>query len=299
MEDVMRKIGFALASFMALGVVAPEAPAPLDLIASQTARAAAGDPLVVTGNVVNVRFGPSTNTRIRQQVPRDQQVMELQREGDWVRVEIADSGGREGWIHGSLLAPPGGEPLVAAAPPEEAEPAPSEAAAMTEPAPAPPETAAEEQPGVGGPPSSTDVAATEPGEVAVIDPAITGDRAARPAVGQPAPSEPAPATIEPAAAPLRADSAELARFRQSVDYLTSRAVSVAGVDLFTDVEPGAGGVVQVAATDAWSSIPPAGQQSYANTLLDRWAAARGYGGPVSVQIVDEEGKVLLESSREQ
>ena len=58
-------------------------------------------------------------------------------------------------------------------------------------------------------------------------------------------------------------------------------------------------MVQVAATDAWSSIPPAGQQSYANTLLDRWAAARGYGGPVSVQIVDEEGKVLLESSREQ
>jgi hypothetical protein len=106
------------------------------------------------------------------------------------------------------------------------------------------------------------------------------------------------ATIEPAAAPLHADSAELARFRQSVDYLNSRALSVAGVDLFTDVEPGTGGVVQVAATKAWSSIPPAGQQSYANTLLDRWAAARGYGGPVSLQIVDAEGKVLMERTRE-
>ncbi|HEX5795852.1 MAG TPA: hypothetical protein VFY19_08420, partial [Geminicoccaceae bacterium] len=107
------------------------------------------------------------------------------------------------------------------------------------------------------------------------------------------------ATIEPAAAPAPAaqEAAELTRFRQSVDYLNSRAVSVAGVDLFTTVAPVGGGVVQVAATDAWSTIPPAGQQSYANTLLDRWAAARGAGGPVSVQIVDRDGEVLLERTR--
>jgi hypothetical protein len=72
---------------------------------------------------------------------------------------------------------------------------------------------------------------------------------------------------------------------------------VAGVDLFTDVESAGGGVVQVAATEAWSSIPPAGQASYANTLLDRWAAARGYGGAVSVQIVASDGTVLLERTR--
>ena len=109
----MRKSSFALASFLILGVVALGAAAPLGPLAGQAALAAAGDTLVVTGDGVNVRFGPSTNTRIRQRVPRDQQVMELQREGDWVRVEIVDSDGREGWIHGSLLAPPGGEPLVA------------------------------------------------------------------------------------------------------------------------------------------------------------------------------------------
>jgi hypothetical protein len=246
--------------------------------------------LVVTGNVVNVRFGPSTNTRIRQQIPRDQQVMELQREGDWVRVEIVDSSGREGWIHGSLLAPPGGEPLVAAAP-EDGDPVAQ--ATPAEPA------ATIAQPGVGGP-EETDVAATRPGEVAVIDPAITGSQATRPAVGRPAEAAPSePAGIAPAAAPASTVAADLARFKQSVDYLNSRAVSVAGVDLFTDVDAAAPGVVQVAATDAWSSIPPAGQQSYANTLLDRWAAARGYGGPVSVQIVDDKGKVLLESTREQ
>jgi hypothetical protein len=111
--------------------------------------------------------------------------------------------------------------------------------------------------------------------------------------GQPA----TPATIEPAAAPPHDESAEIARFRQSVDYLNSRAISVAGVDLFTDVESAGGGVVQVAATAAWSTIPPAGQQSYANTLLDRWAAAQGYGGPVSVQIVAPDGHVLMESSK--
>jgi hypothetical protein len=107
-----------------------------------------------------------------------------------------------------------------------------------------------------------------------------------------------PAAIEPAAAPSGAgDPADLARFRQSVDYLNSRAVSVAGVDLFTTVEAVGEGVVQVAATEAWSAIPPAGQQSYVNTLLDRWAAARGHGGPIRVQIVDPDGQVLLESTR--
>ena len=93
------------------------------------------------------------------------------------------------------------------------------------------------------------------------------------------------------------EAAEIARFRQSVEYLNSRALAVAGVDLFTEVELGGGGVVQVAATEAWSSIPPAGQQSYANTLLDRWAAAWGYGGPVSVQIVAPDGEVLLERTK--
>ena len=63
------------------------------------------------------------------------------------------------------------------------------------------------------------------------------------------------------------------------------------------VEPVGGGLVQSSATYACSTIPPACQQSYANTLLDRWAAARGAGGPVSVQIVDRDGEVLLERTR--
>jgi hypothetical protein len=105
-------------------------------------------------------------------------------------------------------------------------------------------------------------------------------------------STPAPDSIAPAAA-SEVDPADLQRFRESVDYLNSRALAVAGVELFTEVEPLGGGAVQVVTTEAWTGIPPAGQQSYANTLLDRWAAARGTG-EVQVRIVDEDGQVLME-----
>ena len=287
----------APAYVLSLGGLALGALLVTGSLAGKAALAAAGDTLVVTGDAVNLRFGPSTNTRIRQRVARDQQVMELQREGDWVRVEINDGDGREGWIHGSLLAPSDGEPLAGAPPASAASGTierPTEAATaapvIAEPAPAGGERAG---------PETLEGVATAPGEVAVIAPEATAPTGATlPAVGQPAaPAAEAPATIEPAAAPLHDEAAELARFRQSVDYLNSRALSVAGVGLFTDVEVAGEGVVQIAATEAWSSIPPGGQQSYANTLLDRWAAARGYGGPVSVQIVDPDGQVLLESSR--
>ena len=297
----MRKSSRALAVLpslagLALGVALAAGPP-----AGKAALAAAGDTLVVTGDGVNLRFGPSTNTRVRQRVPRHQQVMELQREGDWVRIEIAGSDGREGWIHGSLLAPPGEEPLAAAPPPapvpDAIQPIEGPTGAVVAAAPAKPEDAPAG--GQGAAPGAVEGAATAPGEVAVIAPeAATSSSATLPAAGQPAvPAAGAPATIEPAAAPLHDEAAELARFQQSVDYLNSRAIAVAGVGLFTEVESGGGGVVQVAATEAWSSIPPAGQQSYANTLLDRWAAARGYGGPVSVQIVAPDGQVLLERTQ--
>ena len=89
--------------------------------------------LVVTGDGVNVRFGPSADARVKMRVYHDQQVMELQREGEWVRAEIAGSGGQDGWIHGSLLAAPGGDevaaPRAAASQPEAAQsPVPSPAA---------------------------------------------------------------------------------------------------------------------------------------------------------------------------
>ena len=74
-------------------------------------------------------------------------------------------------------------------------------------------------------------------------------------------------------------------------------LSAAGVDLFAEVKPGPGGVMRVVTTQNWSTLPPAGRQSYANTLLDRWAAAKESAGPVVLQIVDPDGEVLMEKSQ--
>lgn len=199
--------------------------------------AATGDALIVQGDGVNVRSGPSGDAAVRMRVHRHQQVIELQREGRWVRAEIAGTDGQEGWIHSSLLAPPEGEPAA------------GEGAAALAPPTAPPE---------------------------------------RPAV--------VPLQVEPAAGPDRG-LGELAQFRETVSYLNRRALALAGADLFAEVKPGPGGVMRVVATDNWSTLPPAGRQSYANTLLDRWAAAKVSAGPVVLQILDPSGEVVMEKTQ--
>jgi uncharacterized protein YraI len=211
------------------------------LLLAGTALADTGDALLVTGNGVNVRAGPSEDAAIRMRVDRGQQVIELQREGDWVRAEIAGTDGQEGWIHSSLLA----------APVEEADQTETEA----------------------------------PDLPADLDPAA-----------QPPPQEEElPLLIEPAAGPDR-DLGELARFRETVSYLNERASALAGANLFAEVKPGPEGAMQVVTTDTWSSLPPAGRQSYANTLLDRWAAAKVSAGPAVLQIVDPRGEVVMEKT---
>jgi hypothetical protein len=209
------------------------------LLLAAPALAATGDALIVTGNGVNVRAGPSADAAVRMRVHRDQQVIELQREGSWVRAEIAGTDGEEGWIHSSLLARPGGDP---------------------------PETGA------------------------------PGAPAAREATEVPSQEQAVPLLIEPAAGPT-GDLGELARFRETVSYLNERATVLAGADLFAKVEPGPEGAMRVVATDAWSGLPPAGRQSYANTLLDRWAATKASAGPVVLQIVDPSGEVVMEKTR--
>ena len=298
----MRLASFALAFCLLLGVPVLAAP---------------GDTLVVIGDGVNVRFRPSTDAHISMQVYRNQRVTELQREGDWVRVEIAGGGGQEGWIHGSLLAPAGGvrlaEPVPPAAPtmaPAGKPTAPGEVAAAPQPPPVaqPPAAVPAPKPNAEPPAQMTETPtqmteapapASPPAPSSGVAAATPTTMPAEPAP-QPSTAEPAtqPSTIEPAApAPAADETIGLERFRESVDYLNSRAVSVAGVDLFAGVEPLGDGAVQVAATDAWSTIPPAGQESYANTLLDRWAAARGRTGPVNLRIIDSKGKVIMEKSR--
>lgn len=187
------------------------------VLSGGTAWAASGDTLLVTGSRVNVRAGPGTNTQVTTQVSRDQQVIERDRQGEWLRVEIAGSAGAEGWIHSSLLAPAPGQTTTIAAP-------------------------------------------------------------------------------DPAAGPSAGDLAGVQQFRASVDYLNKRALQVAGVDLFTGVEAAGAGAVRVSTTDAWNTMPPAGQRSYLNTLVDRWMAAKGGSEPASVQIVDPSGNVVMEKT---
>jgi hypothetical protein len=254
----MRRMAFAFACILPL---------------SGPALGAAGDVLTVTADRVNVRSGPSTERDVLMQVSRNQRLLEIERQGDWVHAEISGTGGARGWIHDSLVAPSDGEPPVT----------PTARPALADEPALPPATAA--QPAVipGASPRSrpledaTDAAAAEP----------------EPAAGAGAPEAEA---LAPGAA-AEIEALDLQRFRDSVAYLNSRSQSVAGVDLFTEVEPLGGGTVQVGATDAWADIPPAGQRSYASALLERWAAATGRADQLTVQIVDQGGQVIMEERK--
>ena len=58
----------------------------LVVLLAGAALAAQGDALVVTGDVVNVRAGPGSNAPILRQVNRDEQGVELNRQGSWVQL---------------------------------------------------------------------------------------------------------------------------------------------------------------------------------------------------------------------
>jgi uncharacterized protein YgiM (DUF1202 family) len=75
----------------------------LGLTMVQGAVAAPGDIHVVTNaEVVNLRAGPSDETNVRGRVEQGDEVIELQREGNWVGVRVLPTG-EEGWIYGGLL----------------------------------------------------------------------------------------------------------------------------------------------------------------------------------------------------
>jgi hypothetical protein len=248
-------MAFALACTMAL---------------SGPALGAAGDVLIVTADRVNVRSRPSTEREVRMQVSRNQRLVEIERQGDWVHAEISGTGGADGWIHASLVAPP------------------SDQAAATP-------AARRERVAEGGSPPPTEAG---PGAVAGAAPPVRPLEDATDAAQPAAPAGAGTPGIESIApgATAEFEAVDLQRFRDSVAYLNSRSQVVAGVDLFTEVEPLGGGAVQVGATDAWADVPPAGQRSYAGALLERWAAATGRADRLTVQIVDQGGQVLMEES---
>ena len=236
------------------------------------AAAAEGDRWTIDRQNVNVRSGPSTSTEILMTINPGERIVEIIEKGDWYFVEFPDHGAR-GWVYGPLLTKPSATSAAKA-------PEPSNANAETKAEPP-----AQEKVTTAPPTSSTDQPVATQGQ-AQAQPVKA--EATSVANGLPSTAAPAVTSIQ--------EPAAVKSFRDTVSELNSRAVSVAGINLFKDVRSTGGGGVQVLATDTWSSVPEAGQTSYMNALFDRWQSVANGLGPLSLQIVDPGGIVMMERS---
>ena len=123
------------------------------------------------------------------------------------------------------------------------------------------------------------------------------------ATGQPPAPEPADKLATEATADRATTAAAVAyvdsgleRFHADVRALNRLELKTGGFDLFSGIKSADGREVQVTTTVAWGTLPPIGQQSYLDSLLESWVAAQGGDGPVVVRIVDQSGEVLVEKS---
>ena len=227
--------------------------------------AAEGDLWAVDRQNVNIRSGPSTSTDILMTINPGEKIVEIASKGEWFFMEFPDRNKR-GWIFGPLLTEPG------------------TSQAATTPAPSP-------APAVSSIPTTPVAENTE-------TPAIA-ETPARTAVTEAANNQPAAqpeAVTQTAAVSVSDEPAAVKSFRDTVSELNDRAVSVAGINLFDDVRSTGGGGVQVLATETWARVPEAGQSSYMNALFDRWQSVANGLGPLSLQIVDPNGQVMMERS---
>ena len=78
--------------------------ATVALIGTGSLFAATGDTLRVVGERVNLRAGPSDDATVRSQIMQGEQLLELQRDGNWYGVRVLRTG-EEGWIFGNLIEP--------------------------------------------------------------------------------------------------------------------------------------------------------------------------------------------------
>jgi Bacterial SH3 domain len=76
--------------------------AALSVIFAAAALAASGDILKVTAERANLRSGPSDRTDVSGQVQRGDELIELQRQGDWFGIRVVRTG-EEGWIYANLV----------------------------------------------------------------------------------------------------------------------------------------------------------------------------------------------------
>ncbi len=272
------------------------------LPSSGTAIADPGDSWRIAGNAVNLRRAPTTTGEIKRQLNEGTQVVERNRQGDWYEVELSTQKDLIGWVHRSLLT--ARRKVKLAARPKATE-QPIQAIR-----PAIRQTNIPE-------PSPTFVA---PDEDVVIEEMLSyvkrrkqlPKEPVKPRVGQsgreiispvpirkPGDQSRVPTELVLASSDILdiGDPEAMETFRNSVSYLNSRAWSVAGIKLFSEIEPVGGGVVQVKTTDEWFEVPAIGQTSYLNTLLDRWSSAKADGGPAGIMLVDAKGDLLMHQTK--
>lgn len=256
---------------MRLAIAAATMAVPLAaaLWPAASAVAAEGDRWSIDRQNVNVRSGPATSTEILMTINAGEPIIEIAAKGDWYFVEFPDRG-RQGWIYGPLLIKPD---AVSAR-------APAKDVAKEQP-PAP-------QPRAEAPSPSTETAAPG-GATASTNRQSATDGQSADAAAQP--SDTASLDVE---REIGGEPDAVKSFRETVTALNDSAVSVAGISLFEGVRSVGGGGVQVLATDSWTRVPEAGQASYMNALFDRWRSVANDLGPLSLQIIDPSGKVMME-----
>ncbi len=280
--------------------------------------AAPGDHWTIAGDNVNLRRGPDTGAEIKRQLSRGQKVVERTQKGDWHHVEVIGTGGLLGWVHASLLVE--GRAPSAASIVETPIETPGAVPDLSPEAPvavrdAFQEKTAREKPAA-APPSVEDLPDEETILEGMLDFVERRDRLpkdpARPRIGhsgreiispvpirKPGDQSRVPTELVLASSPeiVGIDVEAMEHFRDSVSYLNARAWSVAGIKLFSEIEPVGGGVVQVKTTRDWFDVPEIGQSSYLNTLVDRWASAKADGTPAGVMLVDPGGDVLMHKTK--
>lgn len=82
-------------------------------------------------------------------------------------------------------------------------------------------------------------------------------------------------------------------FRRDVVAMNKRAASAAGVSLFTDAFSTGEGKVRVTTTETWNRLPETARTQYANTLFLRWQAVASGLEPLSLQIADPSGNIVM------
>jgi len=74
------------------------------MLSLSSSLAATGDKLIITGDIVNLRTGPSTNAAAAIKLLKNHKVTEIQRQNNWIEIETHRKDIKTGWVHQSLLA---------------------------------------------------------------------------------------------------------------------------------------------------------------------------------------------------